>query len=127
MSVAERLRKHNLGCNSIAVSVRDPNQNSFDRSQKLPHTTCLYSEISKNALSLIKRNFDPKEEIYSVTVRAEKLSRLNECTLQQKLFPEPWEANYEKRHSLEITLDKIRSRYGNRSIGLASAINNRLI
>jgi hypothetical protein len=87
----------------------------------------LYSEISKNALSLIKRNFDPKEEIYSVTVRAEKLSRLNECTLQQKLFPEPWEANYEKRHSLEITLDKIRSRYGNRSIGLASAINNRLI
>ncbi len=127
MSVAERLRKHNLGCNSVAVTVRKPDQNSFDRSTKLQHTTCLYAEISKTALSLINANFSPEEEFYSLTVRAEKLSRIDNSVFQQKLFPEPWETKYQKRHSLENTLDKIRSRYGNRSIGLASAINNRLI
>ena len=127
MSVAERLRKHNLGCNAVAVSVRTPDQNTFDRSQRLDHTTCLYSEIAKSALSLIASNCDLQEEIYSVTVRAERLSRLNECAFQQKLFSEPWEEKYQKRHSLETTLDKIRARYGKNAIGLASAINNRLI
>ncbi len=127
MSVAERLRKHGLCCNSVAVTVKKPDQSVINRSAKLPHPTCLCSEISGNALRLVKANSAPDEEIYSLTVHAEKLVRPQEDQFQQKLFSEPWENRYRKKHSLETAVDKIHSRFGNGSIIIASALNNRLI
>lgn len=127
MSVAERLRKHNLCCNSVAVTIRFPNQTAINRTSPLTHSTCLYSEISRKALELVYSNSRPDSEIYSVTVHAEKLSRDNECALQQQFFPAPWEKQYQKKHSLETAVDSIRSRFGRDSIGIASAINNHLI
>ena len=127
MSVAERLRKHSLCCKNVSVSVRTPDMKSFSRTVKLPHPSCLYSEISQAALALIKENTDPESEIYSVTVSAEKLTALNEFLFQQQIFGSAWESKYKKRHLLETTVDSIRSRYGRELIGIASQINNRLI
>ncbi len=127
MSVAERLRKHSLCCKNVAVTVRTPDMKSINRSLMLSHPTCLYSEISRAALMLVRENTNPESEIYSVTVHAEKLTRENEFLYQQQLFPEPWETKYKKLHSLESAVDTIRSRYGREAIGIASAINNRLI
>ncbi|MBO5768224.1 MAG: hypothetical protein J6R49_06805, partial [Clostridia bacterium] len=75
----------------------------------------------------IKENTEPEGEIYSVTVSAEKLTALNEFLFQQQIFGSAWETKYKKRHSLETTVDSIRSRYGKELIGIASQINNRLI
>lgn len=127
MSVAERLRKHGLCCDSVAVTLRFPNQNSINRSLKLPYSTCLYSEISAFALDLIKTNLPGDTEIYSLTVHAEKLSAENRHGFQQQLFPSPRELKSQKLRALETTVDSIRSRFGKNSIGIASAINNRLI
>ena len=127
MSVAERLRKHGLCCNSVAVTVKSPDQTAINRSVKLVHPTCLWSEISENALNLVKNNSTPDEEIYSLTVHAEKLVHPDEDGLQQKIFFEPWEEKYRRQYSLELAVDKIRSRYGNGSIVIASSVNNRLI
>ncbi len=126
MSVAERLRKHGLCCSTVAVTLRTPDQTSINRQTALSHPSCLYSEISKAALDIISHNHKGGE-IYSVTVHAEKLSCKGECALQQQLFSNPWEKKYQKKYSLETTLDAIRSRYGRNSVGIASAINNRLI
>ncbi len=127
MSVAERLRKHNLCCNTVAVTLRFPDQTSINRQKVLDHSTCLYDEISKKALEIVDLNLCGNTEIYSIAVHAEKLSRENECEFQQQFFPEPWEKSYEKRYSLEKTIDGIRSRYGRNSISIASSLNNRLI
>lgn len=127
MSVAERLRRHSLCCKSVAVTVRTPDMVSQNRSVMLHHPTCLYGEISAAALALINENLRPDEEIYSVTVHAEKLTRENEILYQQQLFPEEWETKYQKKHSLESTVDSIRERFGKSAIGIASAINNKLI
>ncbi len=127
MSVAERLRKHNLCCNTVAVTMRYPDLSSLNRRAPLSHSSCLYSEISKKALELIKINIRPNTELYSVAVHAEKLSREDECVSQQKLFPAPWELKYEKMRSLEGTVDSIRARFGRNSISIASAVNNHLI
>ena len=127
MSVAERLRKHSLCCKNVAVTVRTPDMKSVNRSAMLSHPTCLYSEISKAALYLVRENTNPESEIYSVTVHAEKLTRENEFLYQQQLFTEPWEDKYKKLHSLESAVDAIRLRYGREAIGIASALNNRLI
>lgn len=127
MSVAERLRRHNLCCTTVAVTIRTPDQSTINRQSPLSHPTCLYNEISNKALEIINNNHNEKDEIYSVTVHAEKLTRNNECVLQQQMFPLPWEKQYQKLHSLETAVDSIRERYGRKSICIASAINNHLI
>ena len=127
MSVAERLRKHSLCCKNVSVSVRTPDMKTFSRTVRLDRPTCLYSEISQAALALIRENTDPEGEIYSVSVSAEKLTAQNEFLYQQQMFQETWELEYKKRHSLETAVDSIRARYGREMIGIASAINNRLI
>ena len=127
MSVAERLRKHNLCCNTVAVTIRTPDQSSVNRQIALSHPTCLYSEIARNALDIIKENHPADKEIYSVTVHGEKLTRDGECAMQQQFFSAPWEEKYQKSRSLETTVDSIRARFGKSSIGIASAINNHLI
>ena len=127
MSVAERLRKHGLCCNNVSVSIRTPNMETVSRSVMLEHPSCLYSEISKIAFRLVCANCDPTKEIYSVTVHAEKLTRENGSAFQQKMFPEPYEKRYQKLYALENAVDSIRSRYGKKSIGIASSLNNRLI
>ncbi len=127
MSVAERLRKHKLCCNTVSVTLRYPNQTSVNRSMKLPSPTCLYSDLSAYALDIISANVLPNTEIYSLTVHAEKLTRENECDMQQQFFFSDSEKRYQKHRSLETAVDSIRSRFGKDSIGIASAVNNHLI
>ena len=127
MSVAERLRRHGLCCSNVSVTVRLPDLSSFSHSMPLAHPTCLYSEISKAALSLTYAKRMLWSEIYSVTVHAERLTHEGDLGYQQKLFPEEWETKYAERHSLETAVDAIRGRFGKGSIGIASAIGNRLV
>jgi DNA polymerase-4 len=127
MSVAERLRKHGLCCNTVAVTMRRLDQSNINRSRTLSHPTCLFREISKTALSLIDENKRIDEPLYSLTVHAEHLTKQKENEFQQTLFPLPWEEKYKKRHSLERTMDAIKSRYGSSAISIASAVKNVLI
>ena len=127
ITVAERLRKHRLCCNNVAVTVRTPDMISINRSANIPHPTCLHSEISKAALALVRANTRQREEIYSLTVHAEKLQTEIGSPLQQSLFPDLREQKYQKLRSLESAVDSIRERYGKNSINIASAINNSLI
>lgn len=126
MSVAERLRKHSLCCNTVAITLRTPDQSRINRQLPLNHPSCLCDEISKAALELIRKNHKGGE-IYSLTVHAEKLSPNGQCVLQQQLFSDPWEEKYQKKYSLETAVDSIRSRFGRGSLCIASSINNRLI
>ncbi len=127
MSVAERLRKHGLCCNSVAVTLRRPDQTTQSRTSPLSHPTCLWNDISQKALELINSNISLGEELYSLTIHGEKLSRNETAPSQQYFFPMPWEEEYQKHYSLETAVDSIRSRYGKNSIGIASALNNHLI
>lgn len=127
MSVAERLRRHGLCCNSVSVTIRKPDLTSINRSVKLLHPTCLYNDISASALELVRANVPFGEEIYSVTVHTEKLTRDDAAGLQQQFFLSESEKRYQKLRSLETAVDTIRTRFGKSAIGIASAINNRLI
>ncbi len=127
MSVAERLRKHGLCCRSVSVGVRKPDQTSFTRTSILSHPSCLAREISDKAMTIIDECFGLDSEFYSLTICAEKLVREGENELQQSLFPSESELSYRKLYSLESTVDSIRSRFGNKSIGIATALKNRLI
>lgn len=127
MSVAERLRKHGLCCNTVAVSIRNPEQITVSRRAPLNSPTCLFEDISNAALKLIWANVRSGDEIYAVTVHAEKLSSPKQNAFQQIMFPSDNELKYQKRLSLETAVDSIRERYGKGAIGIASAVNNRLI
>ncbi len=127
MTVAERLRKHGLFCNNVAVTMRFPNQISVNRSRRLARPTCLYNEISSSAMELVKDNLPPDTEIYAITVHCEKLSRNGENSMQQQFFLSKEEERSQKLLSLETAVDKIKSRFGKNSISIASAINNPLI
>lgn len=127
MSVAERLRRHNLCCNAVAVTVRKPDLTSINRSVSLSRPTCLYNDISAAALGLVRANVPIGDEIYSVAVHTEKLTRDEDFGLQQQFFLSQSEKRYQKLRSLENAVDSIRSRFGKGSIVIASAVNNHLI
>ena len=126
-SVAERLRKHGMMCSVIAVSIRRTDMTFISRQMPLAEPTCLCSDIASAAIKLISANRRGDEEIYSVTVHAEKLSRGSECDLQQLMFPSDSNLKYQKRLSLETAVDKIKERFGKGAVNIASSLNNGLI
>ncbi|MBQ3230941.1 MAG: hypothetical protein IJB49_07990, partial [Clostridia bacterium] len=105
----------------------NPEQITVSRRAPLNSPTCLFEDISNAALKLIWANVRSGDEIYAVTVHAEKLSSPKQNAFQQIMFPSDNELKYQKRLSLETAVDSIRERYGKGAIGIASAVNNRLI
>ncbi len=126
-SVAERLRKHGMLCTTVAVSMRLSDLSVIIRQAPLETPTCLCRDIARSAMRLIESNRRGEEELYSITVHAEKLRRGSECDLQQSFFPSESDLRYEKLLSLETAVDRIKARYGKSAVRIASSINNGLI
>ena len=125
--VAERLRRHGMRCSTVAVSIRRPDLTFIVRRAPLASPTCVGAEIARAAVALVDSNRCGEEDIYSLTVHAEKLKRFDECELQQSFFQSESEKRSQKRLALESAVDSIRQRFGKHAVTIGSAINNRLI
>ncbi len=126
-SVASRLRRHGKLCRVVAVTVRFPNQTSFNRRAPARCSTNLARDIARDAIFLINQNVRAGEEIYAVTVHAEALEDVQGADVQETMFPTKEELEFKKYSSLETAVDKIKERYGKAALTICSAIGNRLI
>ena len=126
-SVAARLRKHSLCCNTVSVTIKNPDRTVLSHREQLSHPSCLYGDISKAAIGIINEIKNPEKEIYAVTVHAEKLTVDDGVGDQQQVYSSERDKRYSRRRSLEETLDRVRARYGSNSLRIASAYATDLI
>ena len=122
-SVAARLREHGLECLTVEIHVRDTDLTSFTRQQKQLRPTNLASQIHRAAMRLFENSYTWLKPIRSLGVRGCELVPVG-GTIQLTLLDDEEKRN--KMERLELTVDKIRQRYGNLSIqrGLMLADQN---
>ena len=119
-SVAARLRRHQMKCTSLQVTIRDPNFKTITRQAPLAAPTFLSREISAVALELVQKNWSCSSPIRMLTVTAQHLIPEENATEQLSLFRPSQNKRREKLEHLERAVDSIRNRYGTDSLTLGS-------
>ena len=110
-SVAKRLRNHSLLCTGVQLHVRTSGLITLERQKKLTFPTNVSENICKEGLELLKAyNSYP---LRSIGIRAIDLIP-DSAPRQTTMFRD--EVREEKKESLELTVDKIREKYGKESI-----------
>jgi DNA polymerase-4 len=139
-TVAGRLRKHGLKCGGVKVDVKDPSFKTVSRQMQLIRPTWLAEDIRAAALKLIKDNWDMDKPIRLITVTGIRIGD-EETPLQLSFLgdntgaagngtpiltptPRAPEDDPPKGEQLERAMDKIREKYGNRSITYGAIIGN---
>jgi Nucleotidyltransferase/DNA polymerase involved in DNA repair len=117
--VATRLRKYNLLAGVVSVGLRDANLNWISRQTQLMSLTANANVLAETALKLLKENHNFTIPLRTISVYTQKLSTGVDGR-QLTLFDEI--DDREKR--LEESVDKIREKYGYKSVQRAVLVNN---
>lgn len=106
-SVASRLRKHNLKCITVSVSIRNNELASFERQGRLTIPSFLSGDIAVRAIELLTSNYRWDKPVRSLGVRG--------CDLVTADRHEQLDLFDDKRgetEQLEKTVDILRGRFG---------------
>ncbi len=120
-SVAMRLRKKGLKCETVHLQIKSPDFKTVSRQKKLESPTSLEKEISEAAYQLFVGLWDPTKPVRAMTVTGTNLVD-GECGNQLTLFET--ENRREKREQLENTMDALRNRFGHDSLKTADIIRS---
>ncbi len=112
-SVASRMRELASRCTVVEVYIRDVELNSFCRQRKLEVPTCSSDEIAQTACDLFRQNYRWVRPLRSIGVRGAGLVEATAGT-QLSLYPE--ETHRDKWERIDAAVDRLRQRYGYRSI-----------
>lgn len=124
--IAKELRKENLKCKVVCVTLKDENFISISR-QKTIAKTDLYQDISKSAIKLLNENYVEGKNIRSLTLSVTNLESPND-TKQLNLFEISNDSNENENKILEnVTkeVDKLKDKYGNNIINFGSVIDSK--
>ena len=110
--IAERMRKNGLKGSGIAIDLRDSSLKSVSRQCKLDFYTRSSNDIGKAATDLLKSNWNGNPPLRTITVGVFDLLSGEEAR-QTSMFDD---GNPQKNDSLDLALDKIRSKYGSSAI-----------
>ena len=115
--VARRLRDHQLFARTIGLKLRYASFRTLTRDLTLEEPTHLDSVIFENVLRLFENNWNRKQKIRLLGVRASNLER---GVFQPQLLDAPQK---EKLERIMQTTDKLRERFGFESIQLARSLD----
>ncbi len=113
-SVASRLKDHGFMAQTVCISIRNCELESFTRQRHLVNPTDLAEEIIQTAYQLCTENITFDKSIRSIGVSVSDLIHHNQI-LQLSLFDHP-----EKTREVEKAMENIRKRFGFQSIKRAS-------
>jgi len=116
-SVGWRLRRQNLKCRCLQVSIKDPKFQTINRQKMLERPTNLTRDIYQAALELIQANWSSGKPIRLVTITASKLGEADTVVSQISLFSDTSER---KQEAIQNAVDRVREKYGRKSIGFGS-------
>ena len=123
-SVASRMRELASRCTVVEVYVRDVELNSFCRQRKLEAPTCSSDEIARTACDLFRQNYRWVRPLRSIGVRGAGLVEATAGT-QLSLYPE--DRRRDKWERIDGAVDRLRQRYGYRSIQRARLLADPLL
>ena len=112
-SIGARLREQNCLCSTVSVVIRDRRLLSYSRQAKLPRLTANTLDIWEAAIELFRQRYAGGEPVRSLSVKVSGLTPVD-SGVQLSLFPEVQKA--QRRADIDRTLDRIRGKYGYRSI-----------
>jgi DNA polymerase-4 len=123
--VARRMRRQGVKCMTVQVTIKDANLKSITR-QKAPEVpTWLAADLARESLKLIESSWEPGEPIRLLAITAQKLVPASDAAEQTSLFGGTDEGR-ERRERLEKAMDKVRDKYGSRSISSGAVVKNDL-
>ena len=123
-SVASRMRELASRCTVVEVYIRDVELNSFCRQRKLEVPTCSSDEIAQTACDLFRQNYRWVRPLRSIGVRG---AGLVEATAGTPLSLYPEETRRDKWERIDAAVDRLRQRYGYRSIQRARLFTDPLL
>lgn len=115
--ISKRLRKYSLRACGVQLSVKDNQLQTKQHQRQLETPTQSFAEIAEAAFDLFLKNYRWERGIRALTVRTINLIAQNEETQQLTLFDN---SAHEKRDKIELAIERIRERYGNKAIDMAS-------
>ena len=122
--VGMRLRKHGMYANGVQLTIRDPDFYTFSRQMQLPSTD-VTNDIYKTAVDLFVKNYSLTKPVRALTVTAIDLEK-EKRVAQLSLFETGQTEQDDKKEKLQATIDRIRGKYGNRSVQSATVMTNPL-
>jgi len=120
-SVGYRLRKHGLKGKTIQITIKDSKFKTIDRQITLSEYTDVTADIAKYAYELFLKSWDWNKNIRLLGIRVTNFLRDDECE-QITFFNDE---HREKQQKLDQCLDKIRDKYGQKSVQRALLINDK--
>ncbi len=106
-NVAKRLRRKNLWCQEVSVTIKNSKLESVDRQKQLSYPTNLASDIANGAYELFLKEHHWQETIRLIGVRA---CHICDKPNQYNFFVN--ENNIQKKEKLEETVEELRTRFG---------------
>ncbi len=119
-SVATRLRHEGLYAGGVQVTVRTPDFQDRSRQMQLSSPTHLIRDLHACACQLLGTLWTPPTPIRAITVTAIHLVAAADAYEQVDLFSDSVPQK-DKQERLEATMDRIREKYGSRSIAFGAA------
>ncbi len=121
--VAARLRKRQLYCRTVQLTVKTTEFQNYNRQMILPTSTNVSREIAAAAMELLQKNGWSDTVIRALTVTAAQLTD-QEDGEQTTFFEQDTHTQHTRLQRLENTMDAIRKRYGKDAIGISSGLHN---
>ena len=114
--IGATLRRKNLKCNTVAISIKDTNLQSIQRQRPLDNPTDINREIAALAYEILLDEWRDNMPIRMITVTVTGLVESAFSFTQLDLFSDTDNLTRDKSKKREETVDAIRKRFGNSSI-----------
>ncbi len=121
-SVAKRLRSHSLLCTGVQLHLRSTDLTTWERQKKLSFPTSISEDICKEGLELL--SLHSHYPLRSIGIRAIDLIP-DTSPIQTTVFRD--EEKAQKKERLELTVDKIRDKFGKESIVRSVILSDNLL
>ncbi len=112
-SVCRRMREQGFRANTVCISVRDTNLQSFTRQKKLDVSTNITKDVLSVCMELFKENYAFSKNIRSLGV---SVTDFEADTLSHQTSIFVSEEEIIKSEKLDSTLDTIKNRFGNYAV-----------
>ena len=114
--VARRLRKADMLCSTVQLSIKDENMNVIQRQRTLDHASDTSFDISSVAYNILADVWEDDKPIRMLTVTAQNLKKSEYFADQIDMFGKADDEKREKDKKHDELIDKIKQKYGSESI-----------